>query len=97
MTLLMVVAFGWSIKTSMGISKSMAVETTTLGEMARDVLMAANEVSRMSESLAQGDSPLTERETDVLAAARTKWNFLKFCSITNFLCCIRKFGLFRNI
>ena len=53
-TLVMLLAFLWSLKTSFGISKNMASETTTLGEMAREVLMAANEVSRMSETLAQG-------------------------------------------
>jgi methyl-accepting chemotaxis protein len=53
-TVVMIAAFVWSLVTSFRISKQMSGETTTLGELAREVLLAANEVSRMSENLAKG-------------------------------------------
>lgn len=53
-TVVMIAAFVWSLVTSFRISKQMSGETTTLGELAREVLLAANEVSRMAENLAKG-------------------------------------------
>lgn len=53
-TIIMLGAFGWSVATSLRISRQMSSETVALGEMAGGVLLAAEEVARMSESLSQG-------------------------------------------